>query len=499
MHFRLQLLLIITITLSTYSFTQNNKIINAALNDSNIIVISINHDIHMKYGCLYPMTYLINIPSGLTGLTAQRKFTTAGTASVIWDTIPEKTSTDYFNAIEAVRFDRDSGKAYLSVAFSEISDTVFIKITDSSGNIVSSNYGNICKYYDNRISAVTVTSDDWFETIAKSKGYVDLLNLFRSHQLYVTLAVITRISGPPSVAAWANLQKVVDSGFVEAASHSQIHPDTPYANYQGEVLGSYDDIVTYLNLPSLFKFKSKKQFVYTWIAPNGSYNNTIDSMLQFRSYLIPRLDNWSKKVPNDNFSQWRSHNRHFDIINAVDEIGLLNNCGKDTSYNLLKTIFDTTIARGKIYHLQWHPQWLSKDSNKTYLNDFLDYISNRTNIWYVNLGHLYLYHFLQGEDSLENITKIDLTTTPSNFQLYQNYPNPFNPNTSISYSLSSNGYATLKIYDVLGREIVTLVNGFISKGIYKTTFNASRFPSGVYIYQLKTGDFFSSKKMVLMK
>src|ERR1035437_2711107 len=115
MQLRLQLLLLITIALSTYSFTQNNKIINVTLNDSNIVVISINHDIHMKYGCLYPMTYLINIPPGLTGLTAQRKFTTPGTTSVIWDTIPEKTSNDYFNAVEVVRFDRDSGKAYLSV------------------------------------------------------------------------------------------------------------------------------------------------------------------------------------------------------------------------------------------------------------------------------------------------------------------------------------------------------------------------------------------------
>src|ERR1035437_11141651 len=102
MQLRLQLLLLITIALSTYSFTQNNKIINVTLNDSNIIVISINHDIHMKYGCLYPMTYLFNIPTGLTGLTAQRKYTAPGIASGIWNTIPEKTATDTFNAVEAV-------------------------------------------------------------------------------------------------------------------------------------------------------------------------------------------------------------------------------------------------------------------------------------------------------------------------------------------------------------------------------------------------------------
>ena len=500
MFFRLQLLFLFTVILSTYIYSQNNKHINGTVNDSNIVVITINHDIHMRYGCLYPMTYLINIPSGLTRLSVQRKYSAYGN----WDNIPEKTSNDYFNAIEAVRFDYDSSIVYLSAAFSETSDTIFIQITDSFGNIVSPYYSNICKYYDNRIAAVTVTSDDWFEDAAKTKVRVDLLNLFRSYHLYVTLAVVTRIYGlQPSVSGWISLQKLVDSGFVEVASHSQTHSDTPYANYQGEVLSSYDDIVNYLNLPPLFKFKSNKQFVYAWIAPKGTYNKIIDSMLQFRSYLIPRLDNWDRKIPNNKFSQWVPQNKHFDAINCADEIGLFNNLGQDTTYNNLKTIFDTTITGGKVYLLQWHPQWLCMDTNKIFLNNFLDYISNRKNIWYVNLGHLYLYHLLQGEDSLGNIntTNItnDISSAPSNFQLYQNYPNPFNPNTTISYSLSSSGYVTLKIYDVLGRELETLANGFISKGIYKKTFNASRFPSGVYIYQLKSGSFVDTKKMVLMK
>ena len=494
MLFRLHLFLFFTVTLSTYVFTQNSKFISGTINESNIIVISINHDIHMKYGCLYPMTYLINIPHGLNGLSVFRKYTSSDN----WDNVQEKTSNDYFNAIEAARFDYDSGNVYISAPFSEISDTIFIKITDPSGNIVSSNYANICKYYDNRFAAVTVTADDWHDGMAGKKEYVDLLNLFRSHQLFVTLGVITRIGGT-SPSGWANLQNVIDSGFIEVASHSQKHTDTPYVNYQGEVLGSYDDIVNYLNLPPLFKFKSNKQFVYAWIAPNGSYNNIIDSLLQFRSYLILRLDNWSSQVPNDEFSRWNPHYKHFDVINACDEIGLFNNLGNDTVYNQLKTIFDSTIALGRIYHLQWHKQSLYMDLNKAYLNDFLDYMSNRKNIWYVNLGHLYLYHFLQGEDSLENMNPNNMNSALLGFQLYQNYPNPYNPVTTISYSITSPGYITLKVYDILGRKIKTLADGFRSKGIYKSTFNSSGIPSGVYIYQLKLGGFVISKKMILMK
>jgi hypothetical protein len=494
MSLRLQFLLLFTITFSTYNFAQHIKFINGKVNDNNLIVISINHDIHDKYGCLYPITYLINIPPGLRGLTVHRKYV----VSENWSNIQEKTTDDYFNAIEAVRFDYDSGKVYLSTAFSEMSDTIYIQLTDAYGNIVSSNYGNICKYYDNRTAAVTITSDDWYEATAAKKEYIDLLNLFRSHHLYITLAVITRFNSTSPVG-WANLQKLIDSGFVEVASHSQIHTYLPYANYQGEVIGSYDDIVNYLNLPPLFKFKSNKQFVYSWIAPGGVYDNMVDSLLQFRSYLILRLDNWSSKVPNDEFSQWNPNYKHFDVINADDEVGLINDCGKDTSYNELKIIFDSTITSGKIYHLQWHPQWLYMDLTKPYLNDFLDYMSNRKNIWYVNLGHLYLYHYLQGEDSLENINPNNMNAVLLSLQMYQNYPNPFNLITTISFSVSYPSYVTLKIYDVLGRELAILADGYKTKGFYKSSFNASRLPSGVYIYQLKSGNFIDSKKMVLIK
>lgn len=85
------------------------------------------------------------------------------------------------------------------------------------------------------------------------------------------------------------------------------------------------------------------------------------------------------------------------------------------------------------------------------------------------------------------------------YDLAQNYPNPFNPSTVIKYQLPKDGYVTLKIYDILGREIATLVNEFKSQGRYNATFNGSNFASGVYIYQLKAGDFVANKKLILMK
>ncbi len=86
-----------------------------------------------------------------------------------------------------------------------------------------------------------------------------------------------------------------------------------------------------------------------------------------------------------------------------------------------------------------------------------------------------------------------------NFQLYQNYPNPFNPTTTISYQLSALSHVTLKVYDVLGREVAQLVNGVKPAGTYKVDFDAGNLASGIYFYQLNAGNYVSTKKLLLLK
>jgi hypothetical protein len=85
------------------------------------------------------------------------------------------------------------------------------------------------------------------------------------------------------------------------------------------------------------------------------------------------------------------------------------------------------------------------------------------------------------------------------YSLYQNYPNPFNPSTTISWQIPKAGFVTLKIYDVLGREVLTLVNEEQSASKHDVTLDATKFSSGVYFYQLTTGNFISTKKMMLIK
>jgi hypothetical protein len=89
--------------------------------------------------------------------------------------------------------------------------------------------------------------------------------------------------------------------------------------------------------------------------------------------------------------------------------------------------------------------------------------------------------------------------TPTEYALFQNYPNPFNPSTTISWQSPVSGWQTLKVYDLLGREVATLVNEYKPAGSYEVEWDASDLPSGIYIYQLKTENFTSMKKMILLK
>ncbi len=87
----------------------------------------------------------------------------------------------------------------------------------------------------------------------------------------------------------------------------------------------------------------------------------------------------------------------------------------------------------------------------------------------------------------------------SNFFLSQNYPNPFNPTTSISYQLKANSFVSLKVFDLLGREIKTLVNEIKPAGIYTAEFDASALSSGIYMYRINAGSFVQTRKMTVMK
>ena len=92
-----------------------------------------------------------------------------------------------------------------------------------------------------------------------------------------------------------------------------------------------------------------------------------------------------------------------------------------------------------------------------------------------------------------------INQTPVDFQLFQNYPNPFNTSTTIKYEIPQASHVKIVLYDILGREVTTLVNEGKNAGYYTIKFNASSLASGVYFYRIEAGNFVQVKKMMLLK
>ncbi len=103
-----------------------------------------------------------------------------------------------------------------------------------------------------------------------------------------------------------------------------------------------------------------------------------------------------------------------------------------------------------------------------------------------------------GSFAYSNTAEIDFAG-PAEFALRQNYPNPFNPATSISYSIPADGNVSLKVYDVTGKEVGTLVNEKQQAGAHTVNFNAVNLATGVYVYRLQANDLVTTKKMLLLK
>ena len=123
-------------------------------------------------------------------------------------------------------------------------------------------------------------------------------------------------------------------------------------------------------------------------------------------------------------------------------------------------------------------------------------------------GGKYRYKLKQidNDGKFEYSNTVEVEIAPGKFELFQNYPNPFNPSTTIKFTTPDAGrrdsspYKTsLRVYDVLGSEVATLVNREMPAGIYEVNFDASMLPSGVYFYRLQAGGFIQTKQMIILK
>lgn len=164
-----------------------------------------------------------------------------------------------------------------------------------------------------------------------------------------------------------------------------------------------------------------------------------------------------------------------------------------TAIYKFETYFDTTTNQGKLKGKPVGVEYLGTDHKSVVLS-----------------FPLYYMNFDQAKALLENIliNKFNEVTgvedeqeinIPTGFGLSQNYPNPFNPKTVIGYQLPVTGFVNLKVFDILGNEIATLVDDYRPAGKYEVDFNAEKLASGIYFYRLQAGDFVQTKKMILLR
>ena len=347
-------------------------------NNINQTMIITDGQAHIDYGLTYPVTYEFSIPQNSENLNAYRKYKD----SHDWNLIEEKTSNDFFNGIEAVRFDYDGNIAYVSVGFSILSDTIYIKIENNINENTNAPFKRISEYYDNRQAAVTVTADDWADY--SNKKFIEACQNFRSFNLWYSVGIITRWINDQNT--WNAIQDQLDDGFIEVLSHSRTHPYVPYADLESEVVGSKEDIIEKLNLLNQNRSGSN-EYVYAWVAPFGNYSEAIDTMTSKAKYLVSRMFTYDDIY----FSNWNSDLNKFDPVGGSMEVGNSSYWGS-TDINELNVTFDNAISSNGVYHLITHPNILEWNKNFTWSH--LEYISNRKDIWYVGFGHLYLYRFI---------------------------------------------------------------------------------------------------------
>ena len=183
---------------------------------------------------------------------------------------------------------------------------------------------------------------------------------------------------------------------------------------------------------------------------------------------------------------------------------LINNLASQSIYiansGSGKLVVDSVIISDARFNVNFNNTFIEPYSSKNISLQFIpDSIKNYSSVLtvYSNAGTKQIEISGFGADNAVNVD--DKIITALSFSLEQNYPNPFNPATYIQYTIGDNQFVKLIIYDLLGREIETLVNQEKPAGIYKLTWNAANLPSGVYFYKLQAGSYTSIKKMLLLK
>ena len=270
-------------------------------------------------------------------------------------------------------------------------------------------------------------------------------------------------------------------------------------------------------LDNLIDSAKIEKLIAVFVTPNNRNEEYAGSKRdQYRSFfvneLVPFIDNSYKTLP---YSDKRlvlgdSFGGNISALISYNHPEVFGLCGLHSgafwpnnyeAYNL--------IVNGPVKNIKWSSVWGTYESLYQNMRSFREFLianqyqldwlerpeGHSWGLWRASVDRMLEYFFP------ENATNIGVTNdfVLSDYYLFQNYPNPFNSITKISWQSPVASHQTLKIYDVLGNEVATLVNEFRNAGKYEIGFDASELTSGIYYYRIQAGDFTDTMKMILMK
>jgi len=286
----------------------------------------------------------------------------------------------------------------------------------------------------------------------------------------------------------------------------------------------FQDGFEYINLGSavniidnLLDSNKIRPLIAVFVKPNNRNDEYAgNKRFQYQSFfveeLVPLIDSLykTKNDPAQRLILGDSFGGNISALISYNHSDVFGNCGLHSgafwpnnyeAYNL--------ITSGSKKNIKYSSVWGTYESLFQNMRNFRDNLSQKGyqitwdefpeghswGLWRANTDKILIDIFPSITTDIKSIK----TAQPQGYLLKQNFPNPFNPTTSISFSISELNYVSLKVYNILGRDIETLFEGIKPAGSYQVTFNGNNLASGIYIYKITTDSFTDSKKMILLK
>lgn len=339
------------------------------------------------------------------------------------------------------------------------------------------------------------------------------------------------INYQPAILHGTVLNKTIFSSSVGTNYQLQIYLPPGYDSLSSELYPTvyFQDGFEYISLASavnvldnLIDSNKIQKVIAVFVQPNNRNVEYAGNLrLQYTNFfvneLVPYIDGnfKTKQNPLQRLVLGDSYGGNISALISYSHPEVFGNCGlhsgafQPNNYEIYQQIM-TDLANGIIKDIKWSSIWGSYEESLTgTMRSFKDSLivhnyeidweerheGHSWGQWRATIDNILIYFFPNNSMDINS----DETFAVKEFKLFQNFPNPFNPETKIVWHSSTDSRQSLKIYDILGNEILTLVDEYKPAGTYQIVFTASQIPSGVYFYQFKAGAYSETKKMILLK